>query len=76
MTEFKLPELGENIDQGDLVRLLISPGASVNFQAKRQGFADEFRKKELSSWKPAIDWNAAIQLWKPRCLATSSAWGL
>jgi pyruvate dehydrogenase E2 component (dihydrolipoamide acetyltransferase) len=28
-TEFKLPELGENISQGDLVRLLISPGASV-----------------------------------------------
>ena len=29
MTEFKLPELGENISQGDLVRLMISPGASV-----------------------------------------------
>ena len=29
MTEFKLPELGENIDQGDLVRLMIAPGASV-----------------------------------------------
>ncbi len=29
MTEFKLPELGENIDQGDLVRLLVSLGASV-----------------------------------------------
>ncbi len=29
MTEFKLPELGENIAQGDLVRLMISPGASV-----------------------------------------------
>lgn len=29
MTEFKLPELGENVDQGDLVRLMISPGASV-----------------------------------------------
>ena len=29
MTEFKLPELGENIDQGDLVRLMISLGASV-----------------------------------------------
>src|SRR5258706_426769 len=28
-TEFKLPELGENIDTGDLVRLLISPGTSV-----------------------------------------------
>ena len=25
-SEFKLPELGENIDSGDLVRLLISPG--------------------------------------------------
>ena len=30
MTEFKLPELGENIDQGDLVRLMISPGAKVS----------------------------------------------
>ena len=30
MTEFKLPELGENIDQGDLVRLMISPGASIS----------------------------------------------
>src|SRR4029077_17315930 len=29
-TEFRLPELGENIDQGDLVRLLISPGAKVS----------------------------------------------
>lgn len=30
MTEFKLPELGENINQGDLVRLMVSPGASVS----------------------------------------------
>ncbi len=29
MTDFKLPELGENIHQGDLVRLMISPGASI-----------------------------------------------
>ncbi len=29
MTDFKLPELGENISQGDLVRLMISPGASI-----------------------------------------------
>ena len=29
-TEFKLPELGENIDSGDLVRLMIAPGASVS----------------------------------------------
>ena len=29
MTEFKLPELGENIDQGDLVRLMVAPGADV-----------------------------------------------
>jgi pyruvate dehydrogenase E2 component (dihydrolipoamide acetyltransferase) len=29
VTEFKLPELGENIDQGDLVRLMISPGANI-----------------------------------------------
>ena len=29
-TEFKLPELGENIDSGDLVRLMISPGVSVS----------------------------------------------
>lgn len=28
-TEFKLPELGENIETGDLVRLMISPGTSV-----------------------------------------------
>jgi len=27
--EFKLPELGENVDQGDLVRLMISPGAKI-----------------------------------------------
>ena len=27
--EFKLPELGENIESGDLVRLLVKPGASV-----------------------------------------------
>src|SRR5205814_1802908 len=30
VSEFKLPELGENINQGDLVRLLISPGAQVS----------------------------------------------
>jgi pyruvate dehydrogenase E2 component (dihydrolipoamide acetyltransferase) len=29
VTEFKLPELGENIDQGDLVRLMISPGTAI-----------------------------------------------
>src|SRR5581483_5938953 len=29
VTEFKLPELGENVDQGDLVRLMISPGVSI-----------------------------------------------
>src|SRR5215472_15320954 len=28
--EFKLPELGENISQGDLVRLMVAPGAKVN----------------------------------------------
>ena len=28
-TEFKLPELGENISQGDLVRLMIAPGTKV-----------------------------------------------
>jgi len=28
--EFKLPELGENISQGDLVRLMVEPGAKVN----------------------------------------------
>jgi pyruvate dehydrogenase E2 component (dihydrolipoamide acetyltransferase) len=28
--EFKLPELGENIHQGDLVRLMVAPGASVS----------------------------------------------
>src|SRR5438270_6459091 len=29
-SEFKLPELGENIDQGDLVRLMIAPGSKVS----------------------------------------------
>jgi len=29
-SEFKLPELGENISQGDLVRLMITPGAKVS----------------------------------------------
>lgn len=28
--EFKLPELGENIEQGDLVRLMVAPGANVS----------------------------------------------
>jgi pyruvate dehydrogenase E2 component (dihydrolipoamide acetyltransferase) len=28
--EFKLPELGENIDSGDLVRLMIAPGTTVS----------------------------------------------
>src|SRR5437660_1618548 len=28
-TEFKLPELGENIETGDLVRLMVSPGANI-----------------------------------------------
>ena len=27
--EFKLPELGENIETGDLIRLMIQPGASI-----------------------------------------------
>jgi pyruvate dehydrogenase E2 component (dihydrolipoyllysine-residue acetyltransferase) len=30
VTEFKLPELGENVHQGDLVRLMIAPGATVS----------------------------------------------
>jgi pyruvate dehydrogenase E2 component (dihydrolipoamide acetyltransferase) len=30
VTEFKLPELGENIEQGDLVRLMVAPGTTVN----------------------------------------------
>ena len=30
MIEFRLPELGENIEQGDLVRLMVKPGATVN----------------------------------------------
>jgi pyruvate dehydrogenase E2 component (dihydrolipoamide acetyltransferase) len=29
VTEFKLPALGENIEQGDLVRLMVVPGATV-----------------------------------------------
>jgi pyruvate dehydrogenase E2 component (dihydrolipoamide acetyltransferase) len=29
IAEFKLPELGENISQGDLVRLMIAPGSKV-----------------------------------------------
>jgi pyruvate dehydrogenase E2 component (dihydrolipoamide acetyltransferase) len=29
VTEFKLPELGENIHQGDLVRLMVAPGATI-----------------------------------------------
>lgn len=29
-SDFRLPELGENISQGDLVRLMISPGAKVS----------------------------------------------
>ncbi len=28
--EFKLPELGENIEQGDLVRLMVAPGSAVS----------------------------------------------
>jgi pyruvate dehydrogenase E2 component (dihydrolipoamide acetyltransferase) len=30
VTEFKLPELGENIEQGDLVRLMVKPGSAVS----------------------------------------------
>jgi pyruvate dehydrogenase E2 component (dihydrolipoamide acetyltransferase) len=30
ITEFRLPELGENIDQGDLVRLMVSAGATLS----------------------------------------------
>src|SRR3954447_683761 len=30
LIEFKLPELGENIEQGDLVRLMVQPGAQIN----------------------------------------------
>ncbi len=30
MIEFKLPALGENVEQGDLVRLMIAPGAEVS----------------------------------------------
>jgi pyruvate dehydrogenase E2 component (dihydrolipoamide acetyltransferase) len=30
LIEFKLPALGENIEQGDLVRLMVAPGATVS----------------------------------------------
>jgi pyruvate dehydrogenase E2 component (dihydrolipoamide acetyltransferase) len=30
VTEFKLPALGENIEQGDLVRLMIAPGTHID----------------------------------------------
>lgn len=30
LTEFKLPELGENVHQGDLVRLMVAPGATIS----------------------------------------------
>ena len=30
MIEFKLPELGENVEQGDLVRLMVEAGAPVS----------------------------------------------
>jgi pyruvate dehydrogenase E2 component (dihydrolipoamide acetyltransferase) len=30
LIEFKLPELGENIEQGELVRLMVAPGATVS----------------------------------------------
>jgi len=30
LVEFKLPELGENIEDGDLVRLMIAPGTTVS----------------------------------------------
>ena len=30
MIEFKLPELGENIEQGDLLRLMVAPGTTVS----------------------------------------------
>jgi len=30
LIEFKLPALGENIEQGDLVRLMVAPGADVS----------------------------------------------
>jgi pyruvate dehydrogenase E2 component (dihydrolipoamide acetyltransferase) len=30
LIEFKLPALGENVEQGDLVRLMIAPGAKVS----------------------------------------------
>lgn len=30
LIEFKLPALGENIEQGDLVRLMVAPGANVS----------------------------------------------
>ncbi len=41
----------------------------MKYQALSVGFFEELRKKALSSWKPEADWNAAIQVWKPRCLA-------
>src|SRR5579863_1402734 len=30
LIEFKLPALGENIEQGDLVRLMVAPGATIS----------------------------------------------
>ena len=30
MTEFRLPELGENIETGDLVKVLVSVGETID----------------------------------------------
>ena len=41
MIEFKLPELGENIEQGDLVRLMVAPEMCIR---------DSQRVREVAPW--------------------------
>ena len=47
MTEFKLPELGENIEQGDLVRLMIDADMEA---AKKEAHMNGYQ-----SSKPNLD---------------------
>jgi len=47
--EFKLPELGENIEQGDLVRLMVAPGASVS------------AGQSSWNWKPTRRWSKCLR---------------
>src|SRR5436190_1293121 len=55
MSEFKLPELGENIHGGDVLRVLVKPGDAVKAEAESRQPEAGSREPDAGSGKPEAE---------------------